>query len=137
MRQAVQAPRQPAAPQAHTQGHPQVPQLWQGRGEHNSMRIINQSTNNLPGFLATVGHGETPEQEQVRLPGQQVQRGRRGRGQHGRDERGRPQQPQRTRDQVRGQPVWQLVADIFTTFEIFSLLTRLVVVAGRLAPCPW
>ena len=84
-----------------------------------------------------MGHGETPEQEQVRLPGQQVQRGRRGRGQHGRDERGRPQQPQRTRDQVRGRPVWQLVADIFTTFEIFSLLTRLVVVAGRLAPCPW
>ena len=62
-----------------------------------------------------MGHGETPEQEQVRVPGQQVQRRRRGRGQHGRDERGRPQQPQRTRDQVRGAgDVWELVADIFT-----------------------
>ena len=79
-----------------------------------------------------MGHGETPEQEQVRVPGQQVQRRRRGRGQHGRDERGRPQQPQRTRDQVRGAgDVWELGRYFYYMYlRIFSLLTAGMLLQG-------
>lgn len=77
--QAVQTSRQSAASQTHPQGHSQVPIMWKGETKIKYFQIKDAILlwYHVAGFLPPVGHGETLEQEQVRMSRQQVQRWRR------------------------------------------------------------